>query len=122
MGGGPIREDGRHWLAPVCHNTPPALLATAYRTRYDWGMQEMEARNFVANLRSQTTEYGTISRVAEHIGVHRVQMSRIVNGRAKLDLDQAEKIANFLGFQLAQMLLPPEKFSKLAEISIAQRN
>lgn len=83
-------------------------------------MQALEHQNFTANLREQAKEYGLVSQLAEHIGVHRVQMSRIVHGRAKVDLEQAEKIANFLGFQLAQMLLPPEKFSKLAEITLAK--
>jgi len=80
-------------------------------------MQVLEAANFIENLKSQTAEYGDISRLAEHLDIHRVQMSRLVNNRAKLDLDQAEKIANFLGFQLAQMLLPPEKFQKIAKLA-----
>lgn len=85
-------------------------------------MQVLEARNFSKNLQSLTHEYGAVSRLAEHVGISRVQMSRFVNGKAIPDLDEAERIAQFLGFQLNQMLLPPEKFSRLAKIAIADRN
>lgn len=81
----------------------------------------MEASNFAENLRSQITEYGAVSELAKHVGISRVQMSRYVNGKAVPDLKEAESIANYLGFQLAQMLMPPEKFSKLAKISLAER-
>jgi hypothetical protein len=105
--------------AMVNNNTcqAPLTLADTYSTGYDWGMQQMDAENFRANLEALTRDYGAVQRLADHLGVGRPHMSRVIHGKAFLKMNEAEEVAKYLGFTLREMLLPKEKFDKIAKLS-----
>lgn len=74
----------------------------------------IETSNFRSNLKVLCQGYGTVSKLAEHLGITRVSASQLVNGHTSISIEQGETIANYFGFSLKQMLLPPEKFSIIA--------
>lgn len=68
---------------------------------------------FSKNIASLTLEYGAVSRLAEFMEWSRVHMSRVVNGHVAVSMEDADRIAQYLGFPLSELLLPPKKFSAL---------
>jgi transcriptional regulator with XRE-family HTH domain len=77
----------------------------------------VETDNFRANVKLLCQGYGTVSSLAAHLGIERSSTSRIVNGHATPTILQAEAIAQYFGYSLKQLLLPPEKFSKIALVN-----
>lgn len=76
-------------------------------------MAKREVDNFLANLRALCAGYGAVTSLAQHLGVHRVTMSRIVNGHDDdLSLAQAEAIAKFYSRDLSELLVAPSQFRK----------
>jgi transcriptional regulator with XRE-family HTH domain len=70
-------------------------------------MQDMahwQTEVFVANLASVCAEHGKVQEVADAAKLSRVYVSRIINGHAIPTLDVAARIAEALGFSLAEML------------------
>lgn len=73
--------------------------------------------NFRENLKSLCAGYGAVTSLAQHLGIHRVTMSKIVNGHGDVTMDQAQGIAGFYGVELSDLLLPPSKFRKSSAAS-----
>lgn len=73
--------------------------------------------NFRKNLQVLCTGYGAVSELARHIGIHRVTMSRVVNGHESVELEQAEAIAKFYGIALSDMLVAPTDFKKILPVA-----
>jgi transcriptional regulator with XRE-family HTH domain len=76
----------------------------------------METDNLRQNLKALSAEYGSVQRLSEALGVHRVQLSRMLHGRAQFRVDQAEKAAEFYGYTLRELLLPANQFEKVRKI------
>ncbi len=67
-------------------------------------MAHRQTEVFVANLASLCAEHGKVQQVADHADLSRVYVSKIIHGRAIPTLDVAARIAEALGFSLADML------------------
>ena len=80
-------------------------------------MARKQVDNFRLNLQGLCTGYGAVTKLANHIGVHRVTMSKIIHAREAIELEQAESIAKFYGFALSDMLVAPKDFKKLSVAS-----
>ena len=92
-------------------------LTAAYLKRYYWGMQHMSRdaselfrTNVAALLREQEH---TITEMAETLGLARPSLSRVLSGKEGITLERAQKIAEFLGVTVAE-LLSEKKFAKTA--------
>ncbi len=81
-------------------------MATLARNQVDY---------FRANLRVLCTGYGAVTQLADHLGLHRVTMSKIVNGHEDIELSQAEAIAKFYGLSLSDLLVAPSQFKKSSQ-------
>ena len=75
-------------------------------------MAQSAVECFSKNLASLTEEYGAVSRLAEHMEWSRVHMSRVIHGHVAVSMEDAEKIAKYVGYSLSDLLLPPRKFSQ----------
>ena len=77
-------------------------------------MAKNESSNFCKNLSEIVSDagYGAVTELAEHMGFHRVTMSKKIHGRDTLELAHAEKIAHFYGYSLSDLLVAPSKFRK----------
>lgn len=73
-------------------------------------MAQSAVESFAKNLTELTKPYGSVSRLAEYMGWSRVYMSRVIHGHASVSMEDAEKIAHHLGFDLSDLLQPPKKF------------
>lgn len=80
-------------------------------------MAKNQVDNFRENLRTLCTGYGAVTALAQHVGIHRVTMSKVVNGHEDVTMDQAQGIAAYYGVELSDMLLPPTKFRKTSAAS-----
>lgn len=76
-------------------------------------MPRNQVANFQENLRALCTGYGAVTALAEHLGIHRVTMSRIVNGHEGLTMEQAVETAKFYDLDLSDMLVSPKEFRKI---------
>ena len=68
--------------------------------------------NFLANFRAAMAAKGmSIADVAEESGIHRVQISRILNEHAEPSVPTCERLARAVGLRPDTVFLEPEKIS-----------
>lgn len=80
-------------------------------------MAKKQIEHFHENLRQLCSGYGAVTALAQHLNIHRVTMSKIVNRDDDVTMGQAEAIAAYYGVQLSDMLLSPKNFRKSSAAS-----
>lgn len=76
-------------------------------------MSAIDVNNFRENLKSLCDGYGEVKKLAEKAGISRPYLSDIMRGENTPSLAVAIDIAKAAGVDLADMLAPPKKFSKI---------
>ena len=78
-------------------------------------MQVSEMENLLVNLRTAIRQQElSQSAVAEAVGISRPHLNKLLQGHHVPTFSMCEKLCNYLGYRVAQMIVSPERFEKLS--------
>ena len=81
-------------------------------------MQVSEMENLRANLRTAITQQElSQTAVAEAVGISRPHLNKVLQGHHTPTFSLCERLCNYLGYRVGQMIVSPERFEKLSAVA-----